>query len=158
MKRRDFVEKSGCGLLGMAMAYFGLTSCKKKEEEPAMGSPAPAPAEEMPMTEADQKDIIKKLLVEKMGKTDEEATAMIAEFEEKLPMVKEMCICQTCPSYLAEETEKGFCHALIGQSKVITQEKGCDCPKCPVHKDMGLKNGYYCTRKSEVEQEAAKII
>ena len=158
MKRRDFVEKSGCGLLGMALAYFGLTSCKKKEEAPAMEAAAPAPAEEALMTEADQKDIIKKLLVEKMGKTDEEATAMIAEFEEKLPMVKQMCICQTCPSYLPEETEKGFCHALVGQSKVITQEKGCDCPKCPVHKDMGLKNGYYCTRKSEVEQEAAKII
>jgi len=157
MKRRDFVEKSGCGLLGMALAYFGLTSCKKKEEAPAMEAAAPAPAEQAP-AEMSRKDIIKKLLVEKMGKTDEEATAMIAEFEEKLPMVKQMCICQTCPSYLPEETEKGFCHALVGQSKLITQEKGCDCPKCPVHKDMGLKNGYYCTRKSEVEQEAAKII
>ncbi len=37
-------------------------------------------------------------------------------------------------------------------------EKGCDCPKCPVYKNMGLKNGYYCTRKSELEQEAAKIV
>jgi hypothetical protein len=158
MKRRDFVEKSGCGLLGMALVYFGLTSCKKKEEAPAMEASAPAPAEEAPMTEADQKDIIKKLLVEKMGKTDEEAAAMIAEFEEKLPMVKEMCICEKCPTYSPEETVDGFCHALVGQSKVITQEKGCDCPKCPVHRDMDLKNGYYCTRKSELEQEAAKII
>jgi hypothetical protein len=31
MKRRDFVEKSGCGLLGMALAYFGLTYyCTRK--------------------------------------------------------------------------------------------------------------------------------
>jgi len=157
MKRRDFVEKSGCGLLGMALAYFGLTSCKKKEEAPAMESPALAAAEQAP-AEMNRKDIIKKLLVEKMGKTDEEATAMIAEFEEKLPMVEQMCICEKCPTYVPEETVEGFCHALVGQSKVITQEKGCDCPKCPVYKNMALKNGYYCTRKSELEQEAAKII
>ena len=31
MKRRDFFEKSGCGLLGMMMANFGLISCKKDE-------------------------------------------------------------------------------------------------------------------------------
>ncbi|MFZ2054442.1 MAG: DUF2769 domain-containing protein [Candidatus Aminicenantales bacterium] len=157
MKRRDFVEKSGCGLLGMALAYFGLTSCKKKEEAPAMEPVASAPATEAP-AEMSQKDIIKKLLFEQMGKTDEEATAMIAEFEEKMAMVKGMCLCQTCPSYVPEETEKGFCHPLVGQSKVITQEKGCDCPKCPVYKDMALKNGYYCTRKSELEQETAKSV
>jgi hypothetical protein len=40
----------------------------------------------------------------------------------------------------------------------FVEKSGCDCPKCPVHKDMGLKNGYYCTRKSEVEQEAAKVV
>ncbi|HUU36864.1 MAG TPA: DUF2769 domain-containing protein [Candidatus Desulfaltia sp.] len=157
MKRRDFVEKSGCGLLGMALAYFGLTSCKKKEEAPATEPVAPAHAEEA-VVEMNQKDTIKKLLMEQMGKTDEEAAAMIAEFEEKLALVEGMCICRTCPSYVPEETEKTFCHALVGQSKVITQEKGCDCPKCPVHKDMGLKNGYYCTRKSELEQEAAKAV
>jgi hypothetical protein len=157
MKRRDFVEKSGCGLLGMALAYFGLSSCKKKEEVPAMKASTPAPAVEPPV-EMTRKDTVKKLLVEKMGKSDEEATAMIAELEEKLPMVKGMCICETCPSYVPQEKEEGFCHALVGQSKVITQENGCDCPKCPVHKEMGLKNGYYCTRKSELEQEAAKAV
>ncbi len=31
MKRRDFFEKNGCGLLGMMMANFGLISCKKDE-------------------------------------------------------------------------------------------------------------------------------
>jgi hypothetical protein len=157
MKRRDFVEKSGCGLLGMALAYCGLTSCKKEEEAPAMEPPAPAPAAEAPV-EMTQKDIVKKLLVENMGKTDEEAAAMTADFEAKLPMAQQMCICQTCPSYVPEETEKVFCHPLVGQSKMIIQEKGCDCPKCPVYKDGGLKNGYYCTRKSELEQEAAKAV
>jgi hypothetical protein len=57
---------------------------------------------------------------------------------------------------VAEETELGFCHPLVGKSKIITEEKGCDCPKCPVYSKMGLKNGYYCTRKSEMEQEMAK--
>ncbi|MCK4645695.1 MAG: DUF2769 domain-containing protein [Candidatus Aminicenantes bacterium] len=67
-----------------------------------------------------------------------------------------MCICKTCPTYVAEETELGFCHPFIGKSKIITEEKGCVCPKCPVYLKMGLKNGYYCTRKSEMEQEMAK--
>ncbi len=151
MKRRDFFEKSGCGLMGIMMAYFGLTSCKKKEEAPAAEPATAAPKEEM-----SRKDMVKKMLVEKMGKTEEEASAMIADFEEKLPMVKDMCICKTCPTYVAEETELGFCHPLVGKSKIITEEKGCDCPKCPVYSKMGLKNGYYCTRKSEMEQEMAK--
>ncbi len=157
MKRRDFVEKGGCGLLGMVLAYLGLSSCKKKQEAPAMEAAAPAPAAEAP-AEMTRKELVKQILVEKMGKTEEEAAAMIADLEEKLPRVQEMCICETCPSYVPEETEEGFCHALIGQSNVINQEKGCVCPTCPVHKNMGLMNGYYCTRKSELEQEAAKAV
>ena len=157
MKRREFVEKGGCGFLSLALAYFGLTSCKKKAETPLAETSAPAPSPEAPV-EMSQRDVIKKLLVEKMGKTEDEAGAMIAEFEAKLPMVKQMCICGTCPSYVPEETEKSFCHPLVSKSKLITQEKGCNCPGCPVYKDMGLKNGYYCTRKSELEQEAAKSV
>ncbi len=157
MKRRDFVEKSGCGFLGLALAYFGLTSCKKKEETPAMEATAPAPAEASPTTDVGQRDAVKKLLVEKMGKTEEEAAAMIAEFEEKLPMVQEMCICEHCPTYIPEETVEGFCYPLVGKSTVISQEKGCDCPKCPVYKNMAMKNGYYCTRGSELGQEASKV-
>lgn len=155
MKRRDFFEKGGCGLLTATMAYFGLTSCKKAEEEPTVEVEAPAP--EAPKEELSRKDIVKKMLVEKQGMTEEEADTEIAKFEEKLPMVKNACICKTCPSYIAEETELGFCHPLIGKSKLITEEKGCDCPKCPVYQQMGMKNGYYCTRKSEMEQEMAKM-
>jgi len=94
--------------------------------------------------------------MEKMGKTEEEAEAMITEFEKKLPMVKDMCICQKCPTYVADETKVGFCHPLVGQSKIIKEEKGCNCPTCPIYQKMSLKNGYYCTRKSEMEQEMAK--
>lgn len=156
MNRRDFVGKSGCGLLGLALAYFSLPSCKKEKTPPAV-----APAEEAPAVEAppavDQREVVKKLLIEKMGKTEEEASAMLADFEAKLAEVQSMCICETCPTYVPEENEKAFCHPFVSQSKVITEEKGCDCPKCPVYAKMGMKNGYYCTRKSELEQEAAKM-
>ena len=156
MKRRDFIEKSGCGVAGLFLASLGVNSCTKEEETPAEVQ-AQAPAPGAPREEVSRKDMVKKLLVEKMGKTEEEAEAMIADFEEKLPMVKEKCICKTCPTYVAEETEVGFCHPLVGKSKTISEEKGCDCPKCPVYQNMGLKNGYYCTRKSELEQEIAKM-
>ncbi len=162
MKRRDFFEKSGCGALGMVLAYLGLTSCKKQEEAemPAQDeqaqAPEQAPPQEAPMEEITRKDMVKKLLIEKKGMNEEDAEAMLAELEEKLPMVKEQCICKTCPTYVAEETEVGFCHPLVGKSKVISEEKGCNCPQCPVYKNMELKNGYYCTRKSEMEQEMAK--
>jgi hypothetical protein len=156
MKRRDFFEKSGCGLAGIFLTSLGLNSCTKKEETPP-GVQAQNPAQEAPEEEMNRKDMVKKLLMEKMGKTEEEADTMIADFEEKLPLVKEKCICKTCPSYVAEENEVGFCNALVGKSKIITEEKGCLCPNCPIHQTMGLKNGYYCTRKSELEQEIAKM-
>jgi len=143
MKRREFFEKSGCGLLGLMMAEFGFASGQEEE--------AQAPKKKM-----SREDMVKKMLMKKMGKTEEEADVMIKEMKEKLPMVKDMCICKTCPTFVAEETEVGFCHPLVGKSKIITEEKGCDCPKCPVYQKMSLKNGYYCTRKSEMEQEMAK--
>ncbi len=160
MKRRDFFGKSGCGVLGMMLAYFGLTSCKKNgvtAEETGAQSGTQAPAQEAPAEEMSRKDVVKNMLIEKQGKTAEEADAMIAEFEEMLPMFKQQCICKTCPTYVEEETELGFCHPLVGKSKIITEEKGCDCPRCPVYKNKELKNGYYCTRMSEMEQEMAKM-
>jgi len=161
MKRREFFGKTGCGALGMMMAYFGLSSCKKKEEaetaEAAAQAPTQAPEQEAPMEEMSRKDMVKKMLIEKKGVTEEEADAMIAEFEEMLPMVKEKCICKTCPTYVAEETELGFCHPLVGKSKIITEEKGCNCPQCPIYTEKQMKNGYYCTRNSELEQEMAKM-
>ncbi len=161
MKRRDFFSKSGCGILGTMMAYFGLTSCQKKEKESsdeiAAQAEAQAPTQAEPIEEMSRKDMVKKLLIEKKGVTEEEADAMIAEFEEMLPMVKEKCICKTCPTYVVGETELGFCHPLVGKSTIITEEKGCNCPQCPVYKEKEMKNGYYCTRKSELEQEMTKM-
>ncbi|MFP4082045.1 MAG: DUF2769 domain-containing protein [Candidatus Aminicenantes bacterium] len=156
MRRRKFFEKSGCGLCGLALSYLGMVSCKKEEAPAEDITPAGAQEKPAPIEQLSRTDTVKKMLVEKMGKTEEEATAMISGFKEKLPMVKDMCVCKTCPTYISEETEFGFCHALVGQSKIITEEKGCNCPTCPVYQRMGLKNGYYCTRKSEIEQELAK--
>jgi hypothetical protein len=162
MKRREFIEKTGCGVGGILLAQFGLTSCAKKEEAAAAAEPSSdtvAPHDEAAppaVEEVSRKDIVKKMMVEKMGMTEEEADTKIAEAEEMLPMVKEKCICKTCPTFVAEETETAFCHRLVGKSQVITEEKGCDCGKCPVYTENGLKNSFYCTRKSEMEQELAK--
>ncbi len=156
MKRRDFFEKSGCGICGMILAYFGLTSCAQEEDAPAEVTAAKQkPAAEAPEEIMTQREKIKQLLMEKQGKTEEEAEGMIVEFEEKLPMVQEKCICRDCPTYVAEETENGFCHALAGRSDVIEEEKGCNCQQCPVYQEMGLKNGYYCLRGSELELNTA---
>jgi len=138
MKRREFFEKSGCTLAGIALAGVGLKAGMTPGEE------------------EDRKAMVKQMLMEKMGKTEAEAEAMLAEMEKKLPLVKQMCICKTCPTYVADETQVGFCHPLVGKSMIITKEKGCNCPTCPAYKKMELKNGYYCTRKSEMEQEIAK--
>jgi hypothetical protein len=159
MKRREFVEKTCCGALGAMMAFLGLTSCKKEEapaEEAAAQAPAPPPSKEAPVEEMNRKALVKKMLMEKKGITEEEADAQIVSFEETVPWVKEKCICKTCPTYVTEETEVGFCHPLIGKSKTITEEKGCNCPQCPVYTEKQMKNGYYCTRNSEMEQEMAK--
>ena len=155
MKRRDFFGKSGCGLLGVMLAHFGLTSCKK-EEETAAEAQAETPAQGAPMEEMSRKDMVKKMLIEKMDKTEEEADAMIAEFEEKLPMVKEMCICKNCPSYVGTG-EGGVLFCGVGKSSKITEERGCSCGLCPVVGHMGLTRLYYCTRGNEREQRGISI-
>jgi hypothetical protein len=139
MKRREFFEKSGCGIAALMLANFGFKAYAKELDQD----------KEMRLK------MIKEALL-KMGKTEEEVDAKMKKMEEMLPKVKTMCICKTCPSYVKEETELGFCHAFIGKSKIITEEKGCNCPQCPVYPELKLKNGYYCTRKSEMEQEYAK--
>ena len=137
MKRREFFQKTGCGAAGIMLAHIGLKA----------GS--------IPQLPEEQVIKIKKLL-EKMGKSEEEIIEMMEKKKETLPMVKEQCICKTCPTYVKEEKVVGFCHSFISKSEIITEERGCDCPKCPVYKKMEMKNGYYCTRMSELEQETAK--
>jgi Zn finger protein HypA/HybF involved in hydrogenase expression len=137
MNRRDFFTKTGCGAAGIMLAHLGLKA----------GALTGTPKE--------QKEKILKLLA-KMGKSKQEIDDMMKKLEEALPMVKEECICKTCPTFVKEEKVIGFCHAFISKSEVIKEERGCDCPRCPVYKKLQLKNGYYCTRMSELEQQAAK--
>jgi hypothetical protein len=137
LKRREFFAKTGCGAAGIMLAHLGLKA----------GS--------LPIMSEEQKEKVMKLLA-KMGKSKEEIDNMMKKMEETLPMVKEQCICKTCPTFVKEEKVIGFCHPFISKSKVIKEERGCDCPRCPVYKKLELKNGYYCTRMSELEQEAAK--
>ncbi|MFP3946333.1 MAG: DUF2769 domain-containing protein [Archaeoglobaceae archaeon] len=74
------------------------------------------------------------------------------EMEEKKKMVLDMCICNTCPSFVDCGEPGGFCFPTIGKSSCIKEEKGCICSNCPVYSKMELKNMYYCTRGSEKEQ------
>lgn len=77
------------------------------------------------------------------------------------------CLCITCTSYTftckikampnnisemlmlerdiseVEHMEGMFC--AFGQSKCITEEKGCMCISCEVHKSNNLDNSYFCT-------------
>jgi hypothetical protein len=151
MKRRDFIVKSGMLLGSAGVACCGLFGCGKKEEQKVEETP---PTPEPVMSRLDQ---VKQQMMEKMGLSEAEVTAQMKEFEEKLPMVKEQCICATCPSYVEGETELGFCHALVGKSTVITERRGCICGECPVHKMMGLKHGYFCVQGSELELNLSEM-
>jgi hypothetical protein len=133
------------------LASCGFLGCAKKEKKEAEKA-APPPEPQM-----SRLDMLKKSLMEKQGKTEAEVAAMMKELEEKLPMVKEKCICATCPSYVEGETELGFCHPLVGKTDKITERRGCDCPTCPVTKEMGLKRGYYCIQGSELELDLAEM-
>lgn len=82
------------------------------------------------------------------GMSDEEKMAKIKE-------LKKMCICGSCPTYAGTgETELLFCST--GKSKVITEEKGCTCPGCPITPQMGLRWDYYCIKGPGREQMKAE--
>lgn len=81
------------------------------------------------------------------------------EMEKRKQMAISMCVCGNCPSYndcARDKKELAFCFPTIGKSKCITEEKGCICAGCPVTKKMGLKNVYFCTKGSEMEQNKGK--
>ena len=111
MKRREFFEKCGHGAFGFMLAYFGLKAPLMAGGEKKM----------------DRKEMIKKLIIKKMGKTEKEADAMIADMEKKLPKVQKMCICRNCPTYVTDDKMIGYCHPLVGKSANIKEEKGCKC-------------------------------
>lgn len=79
--------------------------------------------------------------------------------EKKEKMAKEnqeRCNCPPCPTYAQCAEEKGelvFC--LREKSSCIKDTVVCFCPDCPVHKDLGMVNMYYCLRGDEIEQRGS---
>ena len=151
MKRREFLLTSGLLLGGAGMACCGLFGCAKKEEKKAEEAVPP------PQPDVSRLDAIKKDMMAKLGLTEQEVAERMLELEEKLAWVKENCTCATCPSYVKEENQLGFCHPLVGKSTKIAARRGCICPECPVYKTMPLKRGYYCVQGSELELDLAEM-
>lgn len=86
-------------------------------------------------------------MMEKMSEMSEE------EMQKQIEEVKKVCkdYCGKCPTYFGTgETNYGFC--ATGKSDIITEEKECLCPDCPITKKMGLRWNFYCTRGSGQEQ------
>lgn len=62
-----------------------------------------------------------------------------------------LCICPSCPTYMwTRESKVFFCG--MGKSEIISEEKGCTCPECPVTEKMGLRWQYYCIKGTGREQ------
>lgn len=66
----------------------------------------------------------------------------------KVPKTNEntaKCVCPRCPTYntcMNSNEENLFCSK--GRSKCDIDKKGCNCPTCPIWKEYGLDNFYYC--------------
>ena len=68
-----------------------------------------------------------------------------------------MCICPTCPTYIAfgkEDDYTAYCFPTHGKSKNLS-EHGCKCPTCMYYEKMNFLTAYYCTRDTEMKQKAA---
>jgi len=77
---------------------------------------------------------------------------MSEEMKQKKQMVLSMCICKNCPTWVEGAEPIGFCFPAIGKNPMITEEKGCICPTCPVFSKLSLTKDYFCTKGSEKEQ------
>lgn len=94
-----------------------------------------------------------------MAETYEDKLASMSEDEmaKMLEDSKSTCrnFCPECPSYTGTgETELAFCTQ--GRSKIITEEKGCLCPGCPISRKLSMRWDYYCQKGSGMEQAGIK--
>jgi hypothetical protein len=84
--------------------------------------------------------------------TFEQAMEMMSQMSEQerkaaVEELTDLCICSTCPTYVGTgETELLFC--IVGTSDVISEDKGCPCPACPVTPRIGLRWNDYCLKGS----------
>jgi hypothetical protein len=88
----------------------------------------------------------KKFKEEEMGMSPE-------EMKKKEEKVISMCICRSCPTYVAGADPIGYCFSTIGKNDKIKKEDQCICPGCPVYEEMSLTKMFYCTRGSEKDQK-----
>jgi len=92
-------------------------------------------------------DIFEETIADLKKKSPKEKAEFIADLKSKCP-------CPGCPSYNScaqKAGEKLFC--INGKSFMcISEEKGCNCPKCPLAKDIGLMYKFFCNRGSEMAQ------
>ncbi len=80
------------------------------------------------------------------------------ETKKREEMVNSMCICRSCPTYVAlgkEDDFIGYCFEGHGKSKNITKEQGCYCGTCPIYEMYRYLTQYYCTRGTEKEVKEA---
>jgi hypothetical protein len=62
----------------------------------------------------------------------------------------ERCVCPECPTYttcMNDKNEYLFCSRGISECDI--KKKGCNCPTCPVWRDYGLNDFFYCENKAE---------
>lgn len=79
--------------------------------------------------------------------------------KEKIGELMKMCNCPNCPTYTecAKNAKEGlFC--AMGQSFCNTENKGCICATCPVHKQLELKYQAFCLMGSEKDQRFDAMI
>ncbi len=77
-----------------------------------------------------------------------------AEAAKAMEGLRGRCICGGCPTYTnCAKNAKELIFCANGKSFMcIPAEKECICPSCPVTKDLGLKNKFFCTRGAEKAQ------
>jgi len=67
---------------------------------------------------------------------------------------RDMCICPGCPTHnkcAKNAKEQFFC--INGKSFMcISEDKGCNCPGCPVAAAFGLKHKSFCLKGAEKAQ------
>jgi hypothetical protein len=77
-----------------------------------------------------------------------------AELTKEMDKYKGVCICPKCPTHTTcakKAQEILFC--ITGKSFMcISEDKGCNCPTCPVTPEFGLKNKSFCMKGAEKAQ------
>jgi hypothetical protein len=93
--------------------------------------------------------------MDKFDKTMQDVSKMPAEKQlETINTLKGLCICPSCPTYTnCAKNAKELLFCYHGKSFMcIDREKECNCPKCPVTKELELKNKFFCARGAEKAQ------